>query len=255
MPQDTSFTDHNIELDDGSLTYPRKKLTMKEYPLFLSSKRLLDLMYPGERTGIRLVDLACLEGGYATEFARLGFEVVGIEVRKSNFDNCQYVKEHVNLPNLNFVNDNILNLEQYGIFDVVFCSGILYHLNKPKAFIEVMSKCCKKLLIINTHYSTELKNIFHKLSDEASNESLLGRWFIEHEESESIELQEQKKWSSWENRVSFWIRREYLIQAIRDVGFDMVFEQYDGIGENIGSKMISIDFQKYSRGTFVGIKL
>ena len=255
MNQDNSFTAHNIEFDDGSQTYPPKKITMNQYPLFISSKRLLDLIYPGERKGIRLVDLACLEGGYATEFARLGLEVVGIEVRKSNFENCQYVKERVNLPNLNFINDNVLNLAQYGVFDVVFCSGLLYHLSKPKTFIDVMAKCCKKLIIINTHYSTEIRNYFHKLSDEASNESLLGRWFVEYENNEDIEAREKKKWASWENNVSFWIRREFLIQAIRDAGFDIVFEQYDGIGENIGSKMISTDFQKYSRGTFVGIKL
>jgi hypothetical protein len=46
--------------------------------------------------GLRIADLGCLEGGYAVEFTRMGFsEVVGIEVRKSNFANCMFVKERV----------------------------------------------------------------------------------------------------------------------------------------------------------------
>jgi hypothetical protein len=40
--------------------------------------------------------LGCLEGGYSVELARLGFrEVVGIEVRKANFDKCRFVKERL----------------------------------------------------------------------------------------------------------------------------------------------------------------
>lgn len=256
-----SFTAHNIELDDGSLTRPQAKGTMKQHPFFLSSSRILNLVYPGDKKGLRLVDLACLEGGHTTELARLGFETLGIEVRKSNFENCLYVKKRVNLPNLNFVNDNVLNLERYGTFDVIICSGILYHLDKPKAFIETMSRCCKKIIIVSTHYATESKNTLFKLSDECINEGLPGRWFFEHEDL-YIDQLEQLKWASWENKQSFWIRREYLIQTLHDSGFDIVFEQYDGLssdqynglGNDIGSRLTSDEYKQKSRGIFVGIK-
>ena len=250
------FTAHNIVLDDGSQTYPESSLrSMSEHPLFQSSKRLLDFIFPGSKTDLNLIDLACLEGGFTVEFARLGFKSLGIEVRNSNFVNCEYVKNHVNIPHLKFIQDNVLNLERYGSFDVVFCSGILYHLEKPKAFLEMMEKCCNKVLIVNTHYSTDVKNTKFNLSDEIINEDLPGRWYFEHDEI-SIEQLDQMKWASWENNKSFWIRREYLIQAIRDVGFDIVFEQYDGInnGINIGDEMTSDEFNLLSRGTFVGLK-
>jgi SAM-dependent methyltransferase len=182
----------------------------------------------------------------------MGFDALGIEVRKSNMENCLYVKDRVNLPNLNFIQDNVLNLERYGIFDVVFCSGILYHLAQPKAFIELMSRCSKKVVIINTHFSTDEVST-HPLSEETMNEGIPGRWYFEHNDLPATEL-DKLKWASWENGSSFWIRREYLIQAIKNAGFDMVLEQYDGLGDNIGHEMLYGYYKNQARGTFIGIK-
>ena len=43
-----------------------------------------------------------------------------------------------------------------------------------------------------------------------------------------------------DNRRSFWIQREYLLQTIQEVGFDHVLEQYDALGENIVVAMTGI---------------
>src|SRR5262245_12303858 len=125
------FTAHNIRLDNGLLTKPGRGRSMEAYPKFVSAKRILDTVFPGEKSRFRLADLGCLEGGYAVEFARMGFQVVGLEVRESNIAACHYVKANTNLPNLEFVKDNAWNLARYGTFDCVFCSGLLYHLDQP----------------------------------------------------------------------------------------------------------------------------
>ena len=59
---------------------------------------------------------------------------------------------------------------------------------------------------------------------------------------------------SWDNRRSFWIQREYLLQAIHDVGFDLVMEQFDSLGPNIAENMLGGYYKTNSRGTFIGIK-
>lgn len=61
-------------------------------------------------TGKRIVDLGCLEGDYTVEFARSGFDALGIEVRQGNFENCQRVKAGTNLSTLEFARDDVLNL-------------------------------------------------------------------------------------------------------------------------------------------------
>ena len=35
------------------------------------------------------------------------------------------------------------------------------------------------------------------------------------------------KWASWSNDRSFWVQKEYPLQLLSDVGFDLVLEQFD----------------------------
>src|SRR5215510_8298569 len=115
------FIAHNIRLDDGTLTKPGHGQSVDEYPWFVSARRVLDTVFPGDKSKYRVADLGCLEGGYAVEFARMGFQTLGLEVRESNIAACRYVKERTNLPNLNFVRDDAWNVQKYGTFDAVFC--------------------------------------------------------------------------------------------------------------------------------------
>jgi SAM-dependent methyltransferase len=220
-------------------------------PWIISTKRCLAALFPRGFEGLRIADLGCLEGGYAVEFARMGFsEVLGIEVRKSNFANCVFVKKRVNLPGLQFVQDNVWNLEKYGPFDVIYCGGILYHLDAPKRFLEIVGQVARKAVLINTHFATVVPIEAHSLSDMTYHEGLPGRWF-----AEAAPQTESASWASWENARSFWIQREHLIQVIRDVGFAMVFEQFDHLGTDIAAAMNSGYYKLQNRGLFVGVKV
>jgi len=92
------FTPHNIRLDDGTLTKPESTQSIETTPWFISARGMLDTVFPGDKSQLRLADLGCLEGGYAVEFARMGFQVLGIEVRESNIAACNYVKSKTHLP-------------------------------------------------------------------------------------------------------------------------------------------------------------
>ena len=92
------------------------------------------------------------------------------------------------------------------------------------------------------------------LSSPSENEGLPGRWFTEFRNERSFSKREAAKWSSWGNRRSFWIQREYLLQTIRDVGFDLVMEQYDNWEPNIAERLLGGEYQANIRGIFIGIK-
>lgn len=267
------FTAHNIRLDDGTLTKPDVGHTMEAYPWFVSAKRILDSVFPGDKRHLRLADLGCLEGGYAVEFGRMGFQVLGIEVREENIAVCDYVKSKTNLPNLEFVKDNAWNIVNYGMFDVVFCCGLLYHLDKPKEFLNTISTITKRLLFLQTHFSinnfytrlpAKIRNVLvkvvkgqadiHSQSRITYNEGLPGRWYTEFVDENAFSKRGQSKWASWDNRRSFWIQREYLLQAIQDVGFDLVMEQFDNLGPNMAESMLRGTYRTNCRGTFIGIK-
>ncbi len=271
------FTAHNIRLDDGTFTKPKLGYSMETDPRFVSARRILDTVFPGDKGKLRIADLGCLEGGYAVEFARMGFQALGLEVRDSNIAACRYVKSKTNLPNLEFVQDDAWNIGKYGVFDACFCCGLLYHFDKPKKYLEMLSAITSKLLILHTHISFDTDGVrnhvprllikaaskiikfdrsnaeIFNLSPITENESLPGRWYQEFKSNAAFRDRERTKWSSWDNRKSFWIQREYLLQAIQDVGFDMVMEQFDVFAPNIADSLLH-EYKSQSRGMFIGIK-
>jgi SAM-dependent methyltransferase len=273
-----SFTSHNIRLDDGSYTKPALGYSMDVHPWFLAAKRALDGVFPGDKQNLRIADLGCLEGGYTVEFARLGLQALGIDVRDLNIDACRYVQSKVNLPKLEFARDDVWNIAAHGTFDAVFCCGLFYHLDKPREFLNLLSRVTKRLLILQTHFAEAgdspsfiqprrlrralatilpLKNTgttTHKLSLLSENEGLPGRWLPEFRNKRAFLDRANRRWASWNNKQSFWIQREYLLQAMRDAGFDLVLEQFDGLGPNIALEMTEGSYRTSGRSTFLGIK-
>jgi ubiquinone/menaquinone biosynthesis C-methylase UbiE len=252
------FTAHNIRLDSGAFTKPDVGFPMDAYPWFVSARGILETVFPANRKDFRIADLGCLEGGFAVEFARMGFQVVGIDVRAANIAACEYVKANTDLPNLAFFQDDVQNIAKYGEFDAVFCCGLLYHLDQPRRFLETLSAVTRKLLILQTHFSAgthkDAASKKFKLSKVAENEGLPGQWFPEFRDDVAPAERETAKWSSWANHRSFWIQREYLLKAIQDVGFDLVLEEYDALEPTIAESMLRGYYKTDNRGTFIGIK-
>lgn len=221
-----AFTAHNIRLDDGSFTKPDLGWEMTEHPLLKAIVRLLGRNYPNGFKGKTVVDLGCLEGGYTAEFARLGLDSTGIEVRQSNFENCLRVKAGIDLPNLRFVRDDAWNIDKYGVFDIVFCCGLLYHLNDPQRFLLKLGSASRDLLILDTQYATEENSSDFQLSPLSEHEGMKGRWFTEYAPGDATEI-ETANWAAWSNRASFWPLRGELDRAIQKSGFKSVFELSD----------------------------
>jgi len=249
-----SFTHHNIRLDDGTLTKPEIGFLISESSWFLSAKRAIELSFQDEIAGKRIVDLGCLEGGYTVEFARMGMDALGVEIRQSNFAACRHVKAHVDLPNLQFVHDDVWNIEKYGEFDAFFCCGLLYHLDRPIEFLRLISQGCRKLMILNTHVATEAGNPNFPLGEMTEHEATPGRWLHEYEPSAPDLDLEQIRWSSWGNPRSFWPRQEYILDTLRKCGFAMVFEQFDFVGDNIADEIKQGYYATHDRRMIVGVK-
>jgi SAM-dependent methyltransferase len=196
---------------------PEIEWDMSQHPLFVASREVLHQKFGQELSEKTILDLGCLEGGYTVEFARLGMNATGLEVRTSNFQNCEIVRRALNLPNLHFIQDDCWNIEQYGHFDVIFCSGLLYHLHDPVAFLKLLRAQCD-LLILDTHFATEAPTNTFALSDLTVHEGLRGRWYFETPEDKNPKS-DAAKWTSWGNHQSFWPLEKELIRAVSSVGF------------------------------------
>ena len=250
-----TFTAHNVLLNDGTQTIPEQRVLLEETPNFQAAVRSLRNSFGPNLTGLRVVDLGCLEGGYTAGFARLGMIAKGIEVRQSNLDCCEIVRQGVNLPNLSFNKDNVLNLESYGSFDAVFCSGLLYHLDNPRAFVDIMSRASAKVIILHTHYATHEPSRHPKLSEMDTNEGMSGRWYSEHEETDD-DAKEKLKWASWDNHRSFWNTKGGLFDMLRCNGFSLVYEQMDWLNGKLEESMTEGgQYYRNQRTMIVGVRM
>lgn len=168
----------------------------------------------------RILDLACLEGDFAAEFAVRDAEVLGIEGRRTNLDRAS---ARFPIPNLRFVQDDVRQLtrEKYGIFDVVLCLGILYHLDAPDCFrlLESVAEVCTSFAVIDTHISLERDEVARYKGNE-----YWGRYCTEYDSQPSPEQVEGSTWSSIGNLRSFWLTKPSLVNAIIDAGFNSVYE-------------------------------
>ncbi|HEY0058620.1 MAG TPA: class I SAM-dependent methyltransferase [Flavisolibacter sp.] len=269
-----NFIAHNILLDNKQKTIPNSPYLIAENSWWRAAKKTINLFIKEEdKSQLRTVDLGCLEGGYAVEFARMGFQSLGIEAREENISKCNYVKQNLNLPNLSFVKDDVRNLPNYGAFDVTFCYGLLYHLDDPASFLKTMGDCTKKILLLHTHFALENDYAYdlgiskalspiqkrlkfldtrrnYKLSKITTNEGYKGRWYGEWQPNADKQSIEKNLEASYNNPRSFWPTKKELTKMMHAAGFDSVFEQFDFTGDTTTE-----NYTEYNQRTmFVGIK-
>jgi 2-polyprenyl-3-methyl-5-hydroxy-6-metoxy-1,4-benzoquinol methylase len=218
------WTAHNIRLADN--VYTISDQIRGDEVLARRVLQIVSDVLKNPLSTARILDLACLEGLYAIEFAQHGAEAVGVEIREENLAKARFAKEVLALDNLNFVQDDVRNLnsDQYGHFDGVLCIGILYHLDAPDVFdfVHRMAEVCTRCLVIDTHISNT-KEVSYKYGEK----EYWGKFFTEHEPDTTLAERERNLWASIDNVKSFWLTRPSLYNLLAHAGFTSVYECYN----------------------------
>lgn len=157
------------------------------------------------------------------EFAAHGAHVVGIEGREGNNALARGTANSMGLTNIEFITDDVRNFtrERYGMFDVVLCSGILYHLPGEDGcrLIRAIADACTRLTIVDTHVGQA-----PEVSVAWDGHAYHGDLFREHLDDATPDEKLKGAWASLDNNLSFWITRPSLLNLLRDVGFSSVSE-------------------------------
>lgn len=113
--------------------------------------------FPDAKT---VLELGSLEGGHTFAVARRETveRVVGVEGRQANVDRARCVQRLLGANNVEFVTANIesFDLRSLGMFDAVFCVGLLYHLPRPWEVIARIAQVTRSVFIW-THYASDEK--------------------------------------------------------------------------------------------------
>jgi 2-polyprenyl-3-methyl-5-hydroxy-6-metoxy-1,4-benzoquinol methylase len=218
------WTAHNIRLADN--VYTISDQIRGDEVLARRVLQIVSDVLKNPLSTARILDLACLEGLYAIEFAQHGAQSVGVEIREENLAKARFAQEALALDNLTFVQDDVRNLnsEKYGHFDAVLCLGILYHLDAPDVFdfVHRLAEVCTRCLVIDTHISNT-KEVSYKYGER----EYWGRFFTEHEPDTTLAEREKSLWASIDNVKSFWLTRPSLFNLLAHAGFTSVYECYN----------------------------
>ena len=219
IAKDGEWTAMSIKLSNGEYT---RRPPKADYRL----KRLVQIAQDTMRKPIsecRVLDLACLEGHYAIEFALHGAETVGIEGRAVSVTKCDFVKNDLGLKRTTFFQDDVRNLsrERYGCFDIVICSGILYHLRAEDIvrFLQSIAEVCNGILLIDTFIA-----LSSQTTETVAGEILHGLHNSEHFDHDDKITRLSRLLSSLDNTTSFWMTEPTLINLLSKVGFTSILD-------------------------------
>lgn len=218
------FRRHNVRLSDGSLTIPQAK-PLSEAESIQSAVRFL-----GDVHHKSILDLGCMEGGFACEFANLGAHAVGVEIREKHFERCLFLQGQYKGPgSLWFHNCLVEDLPEMGTFDLIFCSGILYHVEKPFALLRQLAEL-GSAAYVHTHYAPEpgeeparFKRHFGPVEE---NEGFRGRWYQEYESEKAFrDRRDASDKAAYATNRSFWPLHSELVLMFRTAGFYLAAQQ------------------------------
>jgi 2-polyprenyl-3-methyl-5-hydroxy-6-metoxy-1,4-benzoquinol methylase len=122
--------------------------------------------------GKRVLDAGCGVGHHSAFYTERGCRVVGIDGRADNIETMKRLYPSVE----GYVGDvQEMPLERLGMFDVVHCFGLLYHLDSPVAALRRLAAVCRDLLIIETMVCDSAAPVMVLVDENASaNQALAG---------------------------------------------------------------------------------
>lgn len=110
----------------------------------------------GSLKGKRMLDVGCNAGFWSIQCALLGAEVVGFDAKAELIEQANLIKSIVGIDNVEFRVCDFWHMSPDalgGTFDVVFSSGVLYHLPKPLQVLELTKAMARKTILLDTAVS------------------------------------------------------------------------------------------------------
>jgi 2-polyprenyl-3-methyl-5-hydroxy-6-metoxy-1,4-benzoquinol methylase len=247
----TQFVAHSIPLTADESTRPGEPL-ISQSPRTIAIHESLQRFMGPDLAGKTALDLGCLEGGLSFELRRAGLTVLGVEGRAENYERCLLIRHYYRaLGGLEFAHSDVREFRPARTFDAVVCSGLLYHLDDPAAYIGELGRLTSPggMLYLDTHVAPEdaclASSEYHAWLSGLKTGTAGGIAIRYREYSEDISLPE----SSIGNTYSVWMDLNSHLELMFDAGFNRIFELHGYFGA--GEQELK---QRYCRRYFVALK-
>ncbi len=189
----------------------------------------------GAFRGRRILELGPLEGGHSYMLQKAGAcEVMAIEANTRAFLKCLCIKDVLGLDRVEFRLGDFMSYlrEDIAPHDVVFASGVLYHMQDPVALLEQLAAAADQAFIWTHYYDADVvrgrADLRRKLGPLRS---------VEHDgfhyECSTQSYRRALRWAGFcggPQPVSTWLTRDGIMEALARFGFTQIvtgFEQPD----------------------------
>jgi len=83
-----------------------------------------------------ILEIGCGEGGNLLPFAKLGCNILGVDISKNRINEAMQLFMQENIPGT-FICDNIFNITGHNHqFDIIICHDVIEHISDKKALLE-----------------------------------------------------------------------------------------------------------------------
>lgn len=186
----------------------------------------------GPFNGLDLMELGPLEGAHTYMLDQFGANsITSIEANARAFLKCLCIKEIFGLKRVKFMlGDFNSYVDTCDKVDVIFASGVLYHMADPLLLLERMCKKSDRIFIWTHYYDDKVISRREDASLFSPLESTDGVYLW----SRRLYPQQALSWSGFSGGpelFSIWLQRDSIIKFINDRGFSVKinFEQVDHV--------------------------
>ena len=178
-------------------------------------------LVPGGLEGRRAIDLGAGGGELSAELALRGAAVVAVEGREQNARAIEELRERLGIAperlRVEVADVRALDWDALGRFDVVVCSGLLYHLelDDQVALARAMGAACERLCFVDTEVAW---------GPVEERRGYAGHAFREHDPGAGAAERAAARLASLDNQESFWLTRASLHALLHDAGFSSTWE-------------------------------
>lgn len=193
----------------------------------------------GNFTNWKILELGPLEGGHSYMFQnRNANKVVSIEANTRAFLKCLCVKEILKLARVEFKLGEFMSFlkNDNSKYDMVFASGVLYHMEEPIELLDLISKVSDKIFIWTHYYDKDMISKRDELAHKFNPVSSFDYDGVSYEYS----TQSYMEALGWEGfcggpqPVSKWLTRDSIIKALRQFGFIDIQINFDATDHQNG---------------------
>lgn len=179
-----------------------------------------------------ILELGPLEAGHSYMFQqRHAAKIVSIEANTRAFLKCLCIKEILGLDRVGFKLGDFMSFlrSDNSKYDMVFASGVLYHMEDPLELLHLISKVSERAFIWTHYYDTDIITANDTLAHKFNPVCSMDYEGISYEYS-TQSYKEALNWSGFcggPQPVSKWLTRDSLIKALKQFGFVNIQINFD----------------------------